>query len=311
MSPNEHTVATEEKCGQRKRSRTFFLRIALIIASVIMLLVLGALIAGEIVDRQEDNSPARTFEQQLASEANLEILDAITGTYIEIEARRDADVIFSPLQFEEQVAFIFNSDMTFSIGHVRSQILPYIGTFEVEEITLDDIDTDYRQHMQGIDGRIHAGLFRISARNLEGYTAISEPHLELLMSRVDDSDVIIYWPTYKETVTVRKILSVIDEQRMNYTFNSDMTFRIGHGEEHLAPFEGVFRVEEIMIDDISPDDRFLMPRIDERADMSLYRIVLHNASGPDSNPVYELFMSRASDNDVIFYFPIFGEAITV
>lgn len=288
-----------------------------------------------------ENASLRTATELLGwRTADPPDIDNITGVYVELRSHREADIVFSPMQFDMRVVFSFNSDMTFDISYSTSPFPPFSGTFEVERITLDEISPDDRQHMQDIDKRIDAGIYRISARNSYGYRALSDSYLELYVSRVDDSDIVIYWPAYKETIYVRKITSVdktepeviralvgsyteiekycveygflpADDQRIYYVFNPDTTFRLAKLEDPLVSSKGIFRAEQISIYDIAPEERSHMPNIYKRAEANLYHVVLYGTDGVDLKLINELFISRISDSDIVFYFPILEEAVVV
>lgn len=295
---------------------------------------------------------------------------AVAGTYEWIEGYYTlggTDATFNPIELENvpvhgaSIIYTFNLGGTFNIQfntmgyefsresrdryEARRYVTVFRGTFAAERIALDDIDEDDRRYMKFVDARANTSWYRIVMNNENGLPSMPQ-ELEMFVSRVDDNDLIFYWPIRSgapeaETSFVKRtergleidfelagvvagvyfdekgyassdgnFVPLHDRLRKVYTFNSDATFRVDAVEPAGVLYEGVFEVENVALSDIDENSKLLMPDIDERGDVGLYRIVLHDLSNQGQIRRFELFLSHLSDDDIIIYSPDFESSRT-
>lgn len=171
--------------------------------------------------------------------------------------------------------------------------------------------------------------------------------LELLISYASDEDIVFYSPVSKEfdfaeTSFVKKIAPAIESdqelldliagaysdrtgydsetsdfvehalhERKMYTFNSDSSFKIHAARnQFLRSYVGRFNIREVVFEDIDADARTLMPLLEERRDIDLFRIDAYNVEGTMSDPKLTLYTSKASDEDIVIYILELEEAVS-
>ena len=281
----------------------------------------------DIVDALEDDVTTETS-------ISHDLVESVAGIYIEIETYHSEELVFSPMQFEQRAIFALWPDSIFGIGSAGDEMLPYTGTFEVEKVTFEDIDISDKATMFLPNNLSDVALYRISAANTDGAFMLGTPHIVLYLSFLPNGDKTIYWPAYFASVKVRKIIGIEDVleqdlhavvghyterriycasaeefvlvdplERVIYTFNSDMTYRIVRDERVETVAHGVFGAERFDLEALEEKYRALMPGIDDRADYPLYRIVIYDSADPCQISWGELFISRGSDEDIIIFWP--------
>ena len=153
----------------------------------------------------ESNPRAETsFFRRVAPaiEGDSTLIESVAGAYMDNEGYDSSSATFAPLPNYQRKTFTFDIDSSFKIEHVGGSSYSYAGSFNVEEIAVDDLDAEIRLLMPHIDERKDANLFHIEAFNVMGTSQKSE--LELFVSIMDDDDVIIYMITLGETVSARR-----------------------------------------------------------------------------------------------------------
>ena len=129
---------------------------------------------------------------------------AIIGTFSDSEFFESSTTSFEDLPGHKRKTYTFNDDSSFEIA---SQVSPrsqsYQGSFNLEEISVDDIDEGLVADMSQIVERSAYSLFRITAYNVQG--TLSEDKLILYVSIADDDDVVIYNSTLNEIVAAKRL----------------------------------------------------------------------------------------------------------
>jgi len=92
-----------------------------------------------------------------------------------------------------------------------------------------------------------------------------------------------------------------DFNRMGYTFDRGNRY---DAREYVTVFRGTFDAEQISLADVSINDRLLMKYAEERFNTDWYRVVMHDESSLHGFSEIEMIVSRANDDDTIFYTPI-------
>jgi len=96
-----------------------------------------------------------------------------------------------------------------------------------------------------------------------------------------------------------------------YIFNTDGTFyHLWEESERDWPlYQGTFSAELFDVNDLERFDREVMHGIDERADVDLWHITLY--LDDSFRRGFDIFFSRASDDDIVMYVPDLGETLIV
>ena len=282
-------------------------------------------------------------------------IDIIAGVYDELGlyyfASNEPEASFTPTESDDRMVYIFNLDGSFEFREVTNRFSfderfehIFEGTFEVEEITIDEIDADKRQLMPYIDIHANSGLYRVTLYFIDDFGPERYFESEMFMAYLNDSERIFYSPSTRSAMTVRQVLATdkvnfdtiepvigsytekghysgstgeiltIDvDERMTFIFRSNMTFRVQHTLNRSTNFyEGVFEAERIEIDDVDISDWLDTPSFLKSDNTEWYRIFAYNLTGLESVPKLELFMLRSKTSDeVVLYVSVLDEFIMV
>ncbi|MCL2379492.1 MAG: hypothetical protein FWC81_01705 [Coriobacteriia bacterium] len=149
---------------------------------------------------QDSDSPGIPSD---SSEIDPAILEAIVGEYEAIAMYTGFDGTFSRHDFNgDGEFFVFNSNRTFThyldVSH-RTNSVFLEGYFSAEVITVDDIWEFDRLSMNMVEERIDAEWYRITL-HMDNQTF--GPEMDIYLSWQGDNDVIVYSPTFGETLIV-------------------------------------------------------------------------------------------------------------
>jgi len=139
-----------------------------------------------------------------AIDVNLPVIESIAGTFLDNKGYDEESSTFLTLYNYQRKTYEFNLDSGFridSFGPVGRFF--YKGSFNIERISLANIDSSLIVRMPTIEDREESSLYHVVAYNVMGTS--DKPKLELFISIVDDEDVIIYMPALGEAVKARRI----------------------------------------------------------------------------------------------------------
>ena len=207
-------MAKDEVC-MKDSFKKAFVAVGAFSPFVICYMVAALFGGGLIVGQQMPFYPDEAFEQQLSFGEDwdtcyereewtppvTEDLESLAGRYLEI-GRYYTDDELSDYTFVERQyrrAFMFRRNGVFILEDTRDQqnLLRH-GFFDLAKIELEDIPESYRRYMYHIDERSEMPLYHVSVE------CVYTHDFDLFILRLNDDDVIIYWPAEKEVIVVRQ-----------------------------------------------------------------------------------------------------------
>lgn len=208
----EPIVGEQSKWSQKRLSAGM---LALVTIGFVAIVVLGGSAVINLLGQYMQSAGTSIMETVGVAEplpdtrTDPEILEVVVGTYLE-----EVSYVAELASFGEGVDFIhlsrellltFNSDMTFEFVLESGLGIPHIkGNFTVETVSIDDVSEKDKLGMKDIYERNDASLYRIVA---QGYESGFRTRFDMYMSRRGDGDVVIYLPSFGESIFVELVSS--------------------------------------------------------------------------------------------------------
>ena len=138
-----------------------------------------------------------------ATDGETSLTRAIAGTYLDNARLDSSDLSFPSLRGHERTTYEFDADSSFSIVSQGTVTPRYKGSFNVEEITHEDLPSDLKLQSSLFEEWYEYAPYRITTFNVQGIE--EKPVLTLYFLIAENDDVIVYRSDTEDVYKARRL----------------------------------------------------------------------------------------------------------